>query len=70
MTKGAGISKRRKRCCSVSPTFCAEILLHILGYSICAKRHILAQSCQMLLPLKASNIICAKAALLWHQKCW
>jgi len=49
----------------------AEILLHILGYSsFCTERHIFAHFCQMPLPLKASKIICAKAAVLWRQKCW
>jgi hypothetical protein len=38
----------------------AEILLHILGYSFFIEHHILAGFCQMLLPLKASNIICNK----------
>jgi hypothetical protein len=47
----------------------SEVLLHVLGYSFCFERHILVHFCQMLLPLEASKIICAKAALLWHQKC-
>jgi hypothetical protein len=46
----------------------AEILLHVLGYSFYTQHHILAHICQMLLQLKASKIISAKAALLWHQK--
>jgi hypothetical protein len=46
----------------------AEILLHTLGYSFCTEDHILAQHCQMLLPLKVSKIICAKAAPFWYQK--
>jgi hypothetical protein len=48
----------------------AETLKHIFGYSFCTKHHILALFSQMQLPLKASKIICAKDALLWHQKCW
>jgi hypothetical protein len=48
----------------------ATILAHVLGYSFCAERHILAHFYQMLLPLRASKIICTKAALLWQQKCW
>jgi hypothetical protein len=46
----------------------AKILQHILGYSICTERHILVPFCLILFPFKASKIICAKAALLWHQK--
>jgi hypothetical protein len=42
----------------------AEILLHILGYILCAECHILACVCQMLLPLKEPKFIYAKAALL------
>jgi hypothetical protein len=42
-----------------------ENLLHILGYSFCTERYILSHFCQMLMPLKASEIFCAKAALLW-----
>jgi hypothetical protein len=49
---------------------CAQILLNILGYSFCAVHHILVQHCQMLLPQKASKMICAKAPLLLRQKCW
>jgi hypothetical protein len=48
----------------------AEILLHILGYSFCTEHHILVHFCLMLLPLKASKITCAKAALLRHLKYW
>jgi hypothetical protein len=48
----------------------ATILVHVLGYSFCTEHHILAHFCQMLLPLRASKIICAKAALPLHQKCW
>jgi hypothetical protein len=48
----------------------AKILMHILGNSFCTKRHILAHFFQLPLPLKAFKIICAKAALLWCQKCW
>jgi hypothetical protein len=33
----------------------AEILLLVLGYSICTKCHILVHFCQMLLPSKSSN---------------
>jgi hypothetical protein len=43
----------------------AEILLNVLGYIFCTEHHILAHFCQMLLPIKALEIICAKAALLW-----
>jgi len=39
----------------------AEILLHILGYSFCAKGHILVHFCQMLLLFKALKIACAKS---------
>jgi hypothetical protein len=48
----------------------AEILQHIFGYSFCAEHHILAHFYQMLLPLKESEIICARAVLLLGQKCW
>jgi hypothetical protein len=48
----------------------AKILWHILGYSLCAWHHILANFSQKLLPLKETIIICKKAALLWRQKCW
>jgi hypothetical protein len=43
----------------------AEILLLILGCSFCIEHPILTHFCPMLLPLKASKISCAKAALLW-----
>jgi len=39
----------------------SEILLHILGYGFCTESHILENFCQMLLPLKTSKIIFAKA---------
>jgi hypothetical protein len=52
------------------PNIFEEILLHILGYSFSAERHILACFCQTVLPLEASKIIRTKAVLLWHQKCW
>jgi hypothetical protein len=45
----------------------AEILPHILGQSFAPVHHILMHFCQMLLPLKALKIKCAKAVLLWHQ---
>jgi hypothetical protein len=45
----------------------AEMLLHIIGYNFCTEPHILAHFLQMLVPLRASKIICAKAALLCHQ---
>jgi hypothetical protein len=44
----------------------AEISLLILCYSFCAEHHILVHFCQMLLPLKALKIVCAKAVLLWQ----
>jgi hypothetical protein len=47
----------------------AEILLHILGYSFCTRCHIWHIFPQKLLPLKVSEIITAKAALLWCQIC-
>jgi hypothetical protein len=47
----------------------AIILLFILGHGYCDERHILAHFFQTLLPLKASEIIFTKAALLWYQKC-
>ncbi len=49
-----------------SANILAENLLHLLGYSFCGESHILVRFCQMVLSLKASKIICAKAALLWH----
>jgi len=39
----------------------AEILLHTLGYYFFTAHLILVHFCQMLLTLKASKIICAKA---------
>ncbi len=45
----------------------AEILLHIIGYNFCTEPHILAHFLQMLVPLRASKIIGAKAALLFQQ---
>jgi hypothetical protein len=33
----------------------AEILLHILDYNFYIERHILAQLCQLMLPLKTSK---------------
>jgi len=45
-----------------------KILLHTLGYGFCTQQFILAYFCQIPLPSKASEIICAKAALLWRQK--
>ncbi len=45
----------------------AVILHHILGYSFCTERRVLEHLCQMLYLLKAWTLICAKAALLWHQ---
>ncbi len=45
----------------------AEILLHIIGYSFCTEPHIMAHFLQMLVPLRASKIICTKAVLLDHQ---
>jgi len=45
----------------------AKKLLHILGYNICIEHNILAHFCKMLLPLKASKIICAKAVWLFYQ---
>jgi hypothetical protein len=47
-----------------STNILAENLLHLLGYSFCGEFHILVHFCQMVLSLKASKIICAKAALL------
>jgi hypothetical protein len=46
-----------------------EILLHVLGYTFSVECHILAQFCQLLLPLKALKIISAKVPLLKRQKC-
>jgi hypothetical protein len=46
----------------------AKILLHVLSRSFCTEHHILAHFCQMLLPLKSSEMNCAKSDLLWHQK--
>jgi hypothetical protein len=46
------------------------ILWHILGCCFCAEHLVVTHFYQMLLPLKASEIICAKAALLWHQNVW
>jgi hypothetical protein len=43
----------------------ALILLYVLGYSFWTEHHILANVHSMPLPLKASKIFCAKAALLW-----
>jgi len=47
-----------------------EILPHILGYTFCNEHHILTDFCLMLLPLKATNIVDTKTALLWHQNFW
>ncbi len=58
-----------KRCCSVSPTFLLIFYCIFLCYSFCSKRHILLHFWHMLLSLKASKVICAKAAPLLHQKC-
>jgi hypothetical protein len=44
----------------------AEILPHILRYRFCAECHIFVHFCHMLLPLKKSKIIYAKAILIWH----
>jgi hypothetical protein len=46
----------------------AEILLHVLSYTLCAYCHILAHVCQNAVTIYTSKIICAKAALLWRQK--
>jgi hypothetical protein len=43
----------------------AEILLYVLGYNFGTECHILAHFGSILLPLKASEIIFVKAALLW-----
>jgi hypothetical protein len=51
-------------------TIYAEILHHINGYNLCTECRILVQICQMLLPSKASNDFCIKAALLWCQQFW
>ncbi len=48
----------------------AEILLHILVNVFCDKCRIVMYFCQVRLPLKDSEMICATAALPWHQKCW
>ncbi len=45
----------------------AEILLHVLGDNFGTERHILAYFCSILLPLKAWEIICVKAVLLWSK---
>jgi hypothetical protein len=45
-------------------------LLHILGYSFCAKHHILVHFWHELLQLYASKIILAKAALSRSGKRW
>ncbi len=52
---------------SCSTKLCTEILLLILGYSFCTQHYILVNFCQMLLPEKASKIMCTEAALLWYQ---
>jgi hypothetical protein len=46
----------------------AEILWHVLGYRFCVELHILALSCQMLLPSKVLKYICTKAGLLFAPK--
>jgi hypothetical protein len=46
----------------------AKILARALEYSSCTEHLIFAHFCQMLLPLKASKIICAKDATLWLGK--
>jgi hypothetical protein len=46
-----------------------EILLHILGYHFCAKNHIYLHFLPNAVAIKASNTICAKAALRWCMKC-
>jgi hypothetical protein len=45
--------------------FDGYLRLHILHRVPCFAAILTKQ-----LPLKESKIICAKAALLWHQKCW
>jgi hypothetical protein len=47
--------------------FFAKILLHVFGYSLFTEHHRSAHFCQLLLPLKAARIVCAKAAALWRQ---
>jgi hypothetical protein len=42
-------------------------LLHILGYSFCVERHVLAYFCQVLLLPNVSRIVCAKAVINWRQ---
>jgi hypothetical protein len=48
----------------------AEILQLMLGYKFFTKRHILMNFWQNTVTIKASKIICAKGALLWHLKRW
>jgi hypothetical protein len=45
----------------------AEILLHILSYSVCAEHHILVCFFQMVLPSKASTI---SVLLCFGKKGW
>jgi len=61
MHKGASIklSAQNMQFCFINIS--AEILLHILAYNFCTKRHTLIY-CQMLLQLKASKIICTGAS--------
>jgi len=65
MRKGACIKSVVQKMVLCFTNLSAEILLHILINILCPEHHILAHFCQMLLPLKTLEIICAKAALLW-----
>jgi hypothetical protein len=69
MRKGVSMKKNMHKMLLCFTSNCAEILLHILGYSFCTERQVLAHFYQMLFHLKGSKIICAKAAMLWHQIC-
>jgi hypothetical protein len=66
MRKGACIKSVVQKMDFCFTNISAEILLHILRNILCPEHHILAHFCQMLLPIKALEIMCAKAALLWR----
>jgi hypothetical protein len=68
LRKGTGLKQMAQKILLCFANISAEILQHILSYTLCAQCHILAHVCQNAVAFKASKIICAKATLLWHQK--
>jgi hypothetical protein len=67
MCKAAGTMIQKMLFCFTNNS--AEIFIKCFRLTLLRKHHILVHFCQMLLPLKALQIIGAKAALLWHQRC-